>query len=321
MQPAASLLILPTSTAQSAANSSEIIGVKDLNLNNSSSSTSYLSNNFSPSHSNNNNSIKSFILLSSPSITSPISQTAKAASNSNVKKQQPIKPKIKSISESQSTQQSHLVAKQLKLTIKNEQPIKQLKIVPKLLPATELDKQKESKVTTSNNNCSVTILANKSNQEFKKTTKTKKRSAQQDKLPPLPSQPLVSDNDESGSGTASIKTKTTKQRSFKRIKRDLNSSTLSNLDPEISNLIKAISSNSAGKQKSSSSSYKESLAFFSSSRTSSFKSRVNSQSITSKTAFSSSLFGNQKPTIFTFSLIYVSKCIVKTSKKETKSVS
>ena len=40
---------------------------------------------------------------------------------------------------------------------------------------------------------------------------------------------------------------------------------------------------------SSSNNYKESLAFFSSSRTSSFKTRLNSQSIASKTAFSASL--------------------------------
>ena len=163
MQPAASLLILPTATAQNAANSSELKGVNDLTLNSisinktsSSSSTSYLSNNFSPSQSNSNNnnnsSIKSLILLSSPSISSPVSHTAKLAASSNVKKQQPIKPKIKPASESQPTLQSQLAPKQLKLTVKNEKPVKQLKIVPKLLPATELDKNKESKATISINN-------------------------------------------------------------------------------------------------------------------------------------------------------------------------
>ena len=164
--------------------------------------------------------------------------------------------------------------------------------MPKLLPASativdSAEKLKDIKASTS----SSSTASKSTNHDLKKATKTKKRSAQPLQPPATaaksqlqPPLPTLSDNDD-------IESKTKPKRSFKRIKRDLNSSTLSSLDPEITNLIKAISSNTTSKQKPSAN-YKESLAFFSSSRTSSLRARLNSQSIAPKTAFSSSLFGN-----------------------------
>lgn len=254
MQQAASLLIIPTASNNAAINTvshnnSDLIAT-DLNLNQFST--------FSPQQQlkqQQQSNIKSVILLSSPAIISPRIAT-KQVNNNNVKKQQPIKPKIK----------PELT------TVLQQQQSKHLKIVPKLLP-----------LLNETDNNKIHILTNKSNQEFKKVPKNKKRTAA--------AITQSSDNDDKSSTTTTTATTKTK-RTFKRLKRDLNSSTLSSLDPEISNLIKAISSNTSSKQKlSSSNNYKESLAFFSSSRTSSFKTRLNSQSIASKTAFSASLFG------------------------------
>jgi hypothetical protein len=124
----------------------------------------------------------------------------------------------------------------------------------------------------SNNTTTATTITNTSS---KKTTK--KRSLNVLDSPTNTNTNLLSASSSSGTNN---KTK----RAFKRIKRDLNATSL---DPEISNLIKSISSNNK-----TNSTFKESLAFFSSSRTNSFRAnRLNSQSIVPKTAYSSLLFG------------------------------